>query len=69
MLVWEFTIFQPSLNFSRSMVVLPATFGLEVGKDADHQVRARAKSGLSRLTWMRVDWTNPISLLSGYPLV
>lgn len=53
------------------MVVLPTTFSLEVGKDADHQVRANgeasAKSGLSSLTWMRVGWTNPTALRSGYP--
>jgi hypothetical protein len=42
-LVWEATIFQPSLNF---MVVLPTTFSLEVGKDADHQV--------SVLPWRRL---------------
>jgi hypothetical protein len=28
------------------MGVLPSTFSLEVGKDADLQVRVRAKSGL-----------------------
>jgi hypothetical protein len=50
-----------------NMVVLPTTFSLEVGKDADHQVRASAKSGLSSLTWMRVGWTNPTALESGYP--
>jgi hypothetical protein len=68
-LVWEATIFQPSSNFWRSTVVLPTTFSLEVGKDADHQVRASAKSGLSSLTWMRVGCTNPIALRSGYPLI
>ena len=39
-------------KLSRSMAVLPTTFTLEVGKDADHQVRARARSGFGSLTWM-----------------
>ena|ERR1700693_1112780 len=41
------------------MVVLPTTFSLEVGKDAEHQVRASAKSGLGSLTWMRVGLDEP----------
>src|SRR5271170_2431436 len=68
-LVCEATIFHPSLNFWRFMVLFPTTVCLELGKVTDHQVRANAKSGFNSLTWMRLGWMKPMVLRSGYPLM
>jgi hypothetical protein len=53
--------------FDLQVVVFPNTFSLELGNEIDHQVRASARSDLRSLNWMRVGWTNPIALRSGYP--
>src|ERR1700737_809199 len=66
---WYETIFQPSSNFWGFMVVFPTTVCLELGKETDHQVRASARSGFNRSTWMRLGWMNPIALRFGYPLM
>jgi hypothetical protein len=49
-LVWDATIFQPSSNFWRFIVLVPTTVRWEVGKEADHQVRASAKSDFRSFT-------------------
>ena len=61
-------IFQPPSNFWRFIVLLPITSCLELGKEADHHVRASARSGFSSLTWIRVGRMNPIALRSEYPV-
>jgi hypothetical protein len=40
-------------------MLFPITSCLEFGKETDHQVSARARSGFSSLTWMRLGWMDP----------